>query len=754
METHGGCLDQKGSKDGKVCQLRRSYDASFKMMVINAAESLNNNRQTAKKYGISECHVRRWRAQKELLQTADSQRKAYRGPKSGRFREIDQRVCEYFREKQTEGMPLSRAVLKLKALQIAKELNIPSTDFTASIGWCTRLLHRNGLSLRPRSKSSQSQTINSMEKDSYPLDQIDNAEQTSVISDMQSSVTLHEKELQQHHVCKEEEPFDQQPCKQKRNSSLDQEDHKPPEIKEEPVEFSTSHEREQLELKLETDTLLLTFTCEESDQQSVLHNSHNPHTELPLQHVCKEEEDLSDQQLCNQERNSSLDQEDHKPPQIKEEPEELCTTQKREDLDLKQDIESFIYSPPYEENVDSDPELNGDQKLFSHDSHVLEDQNLQEDWCGVSGSTDNAVSLSVIQYHIIKSESDKETEDFELTITCEESDDIEPEERCNNQLLTDIQASELMRKPKEIIQKGINHNLELSENDNNSLTGETPFKCDSCEETFKNKSELKTHVRVHTGKKTHTCKSCGKIFSFLSTLKIHTRIHTGEKPFSCQTCGKSFIYNYLLESHMRTHTGERPYCCSLCVKRFAVMSELNRHIRTHTGEKPFTCGICSRSFAEKRELTVHMRTHTGERPYSCSTCGKAFYRGSHLNRHIRIHIGGKPLTCTACGRSFREIGDLTEHIRKVHSGNRPYSCDTCGKSFGNRCTLNSHIRIHTGEMPFACKTCGKSFRANGDLKVHVRRAHTGEKPYLCVICGKSYFDSSNYSRHMKSHVGT
>eukprot|EP00064_Thunnus_orientalis_P019224 superscaffoldBa00004717_g19339 len=55
-------------------------------------------------------------------------------------------------------------------------------------------------------------------------------------------------------------------------------------------------------------------------------------TELPQQHVCKEEEIPADQQLCNQERNSSLDREDPEPPQIKEEQEELCTSLEGEQL--------------------------------------------------------------------------------------------------------------------------------------------------------------------------------------------------------------------------------------------------------------------------------------------------------------------------------------------------------------------------------------------------------------------------------------
>ncbi|XP_035859472.1 uncharacterized protein LOC116046483 isoform X3 [Sander lucioperca] len=78
--------------------------------------------------------------------------------------------------------------------------------------------------------------------------------------------------------------------------------------------------------------------------------------ELPQQHVCKEEEEvvLSDQQLCIQERNSSLDQEDPEPPQIKEEQAELCTSQEGEQLALKQETDTFMLTPTYEESDHSE----------------------------------------------------------------------------------------------------------------------------------------------------------------------------------------------------------------------------------------------------------------------------------------------------------------------------------------------------------------------------------------------------------------
>lgn len=58
-------------------------------------------------------------------------------------------------EKRKDGMPISRAVIQLKAVEIAKELNIPTADFKASLGWCKRMMRRNGLTLRRRTSLAQ-----------------------------------------------------------------------------------------------------------------------------------------------------------------------------------------------------------------------------------------------------------------------------------------------------------------------------------------------------------------------------------------------------------------------------------------------------------------------------------------------------------------------------------------------------------------------------------------------------------------------
>ncbi|XP_045889736.1 piggyBac transposable element-derived protein 3 isoform X2 [Micropterus dolomieu] len=122
-------------------------------------------------------------------------------------------------------------------------------------------------------------------------------------------------------------------------------------------------------------------------------------TELPQQHVCKEEEVLADQQLCVQERNSSLDQEDPEPPQIKEEQEELCSSQEGEQLVLKQETDAFMLTPTYEESDDSEPEPNRDHQLLSHSSHVAESQDQARGKHEDSGSTRDAEPDPNNQHH-------------------------------------------------------------------------------------------------------------------------------------------------------------------------------------------------------------------------------------------------------------------------------------------------------------------------------------------------------------------
>ncbi|KAM8760715.1 uncharacterized protein AB9X84_008695 isoform 2-T2 [Acanthopagrus schlegelii] len=344
---------------------------------------------------------------------------------------------------------------------------------------------------------------------------------------------------------------------------------------------------------------------------------------LQQQHVFTEEEEeeeeeaLAERHLCDQDRNSSLDREDSEPPQIKEEQEELCTSQ---ELAVNQEADTFMLIPSYEE---SEAESSGDHHslLADRSHHLTESRDLK---VGVHG-------------------------DFRSTTDAETKLQIGHHESTSN----------------------AEYNSATSESPGDCHTGKVSHKCGTCGKIFQYKSKLQRHLSVHTGEKPYVCKFCDQRFGYMSALKTHVRIHTGEKPYSCKVCGKDFALTTALTAHMRTHTGEKPYLCMTCGKTFRTMPPLKRHMRIHTGEKPFVCKTCGKTFCRTSELNTHTRIHTGEKPYSCEICGKDFRLNGVLKVHMRTHTGEKPYLCKICGSDFSCSSGLLVHIRRAHTGEKP-----------------------------------------------------------------------------------
>ncbi|KAM9425263.1 uncharacterized protein KZ484_008355 isoform 2-T2 [Pholidichthys leucotaenia] len=232
---------------------------------------------------------------------------------------------------------------------------------------------------------------------------------------------MHRIDFSQQPDCKEEVLADQPLWNQERISVLEhqepeplqmeeKEEPEPSRVKEEQEELFISQEGEQLVVKLEADTFMVTHISEENKQseaepnsvQVLFHNSAGTviqdeeggwhvdsgtikenkdpkpkkrrrpsetlcenETDAPQLHDCKEEEVLTVQQLWNQESNSSLGQEEQNATQVKEE--EPSTNQEEEEFGLKQEVDTFKVTHMDEDNDNRETKSNSEQ-LLSHTS--------------------------------------------------------------------------------------------------------------------------------------------------------------------------------------------------------------------------------------------------------------------------------------------------------------------------------------------------------------------------------------------------
>lgn len=265
-------------------------------------------------------------------------------------------------------------------------------------------------------------------------------------------------------------------------------------------------------------------------------------------------------------------------------------------------------------------------------------------------------------------------------------------------------------------------------------TGEKPFVCEICDQTFTSEKNKRVHVLRHQGGLPHKCDVCNMTFQSRSHLIKHSSSHTRKTQMVSANIN-SFLENFSasLENDMLSLddgafgdpgvvsddtalaaaagavpaglTDEKALEAAAAEAAFMFgQNDLTDQLLGESGElsssnsvdlnnitepadnDPLICRMCQTQLKSKQSYMNHMKKHADER-YKCPHCNLSFSGKTRLNRHVKEHMRNGSNTVFST-----EVTSATSTTQSVSV--ETIKCAVCPKSFADYEALQAHTRIH------------------------------------------------------------
>lgn len=268
---------------------------------------------------------------------------------------------------------------------------------------------------------------------------------------------------------------------------------------------------------------------------------------------------------------------------------------------------------------------------------------------------------------------------------------------------------------------------------------------------------------------------------------------SSDRIFRCEFegCSSSFKTRSSLKDHQKVHSDERPYGCHYCTSAFKSSSNRSKHERgSHPKEyqkrkaereagynKSTTSTVADgmeMSPPPPKKLKIEVKSpkniiqyttppNAPKQKYQCRYCDRFFNHPEGRDRHEAVH---KFFDCGFCSKNFKTQENLKEHMR-IHTEQTKFLCPfpTCDVIFQDRRSLREHRLSEHDPEEFICEIedCGKILPSARALKNHKNHKHPnysnaessggggGSDLISCDICSQS-FNHNEIQEHLKLHI--